>query len=88
MRNAKAVPIACLDAVIIKHPLVPISPACNWGQGPVLESILPFMGFQQCCLEWDPLGFGCNELRRIRDSYGPEEIRQRLILNRNQDFGG
>jgi hypothetical protein len=47
MSNAKAVPIACIGAVIIKHPLVPVSPACNWGQGPVLESILPFMGFRQ-----------------------------------------
>jgi hypothetical protein len=76
MSNAKVVPIACLDVVIIKHPLVPVSPACNWGQGPVLESILPFMGFRQCYLEWDPLGFGCDELRRIGDSYGPEEIRR------------
>jgi hypothetical protein len=76
MSNAKAVPIACLDAVIIKHPLVPISPAYNWGQGPVLESIQPFMGFRQCGIEWDPLGFGCNELRRIGDSYGSEQIRR------------
>jgi hypothetical protein len=75
MSNAKAVPIACLDAVIIKHPLVPVSPACNWGQGPVLESILPFMGFRQCCLERDPLRFGYNEFRRVRDSHEPKEIR-------------
>jgi hypothetical protein len=75
MSNAKAVPIACLDAVIIKHLLVLVSPACNWGQGLVLESILPFMGFRQCCLERDPLGFDCNEFRRVGDSHGPEEIR-------------
>jgi hypothetical protein len=75
MSNAKAVPIACLDAVIIKHPLVPVSPACNWGQGPVLESILPFIRFQQCCLERDPLRFGCNELRWVGDSHEPNEIR-------------
>jgi hypothetical protein len=74
MSNVKAVPIACLDAVIIEYSLVPVSPARNWGQGPVLESILPFMGPQQCCLEWDPLGFGCDELKRIGDSYGLEEI--------------
>jgi hypothetical protein len=75
MSNAKAVPIARLDAVIIKHPLVPVSPAYNWGQRPVLEGILPFMGFRQCCLERDPLRFGCNELRRVGDSHGAEEIR-------------
>jgi hypothetical protein len=75
MSNAKAVLISCLDAVIIKHPLVPVSPTCNWGQGLVLESILPFMGFQQCCFERDPLRFGSNELRRVGDSHGSEEIR-------------
>jgi hypothetical protein len=75
MRNAKAVPISCHDVVIIKHPLVLVSPACNWGQGPVLESILPLMGFRQCYLERDPLRFGCNKLRRVGDSHGPEEIR-------------
>jgi hypothetical protein len=75
MRNVKAVPISCLDVVIIKHPPVLVSPACNWGQRPVLESILPFMGFRQCCLERDPLRFGCNELKRIGDSHGPKEIR-------------
>jgi hypothetical protein len=36
---------------------------------------LPFMRFQQCYLERDPLRFGCNELRRVGDSHGPEEIR-------------
>jgi hypothetical protein len=45
MRNAKVVPIVGLGAVIIKHPLIPISPACNWGQRLVLKSILPLMGF-------------------------------------------
>jgi hypothetical protein len=74
MSNAKVVPVACLDAFIIKHPLVLVSPACNWGQGPVLESILPFMGLRQCCLERDPLGFSCNKLRRVGDSHRPEEI--------------
>jgi hypothetical protein len=72
MSNAKVVPIAYIDIVIIKHPLVPVSPACNWGQGPVLESNLPFMGFRQSCLERDSLGFGCNELRRVEDYHGPE----------------
>jgi hypothetical protein len=74
MSNAKAIPIACLGAVIIKHPLVPVFPACNWGQRPVLEGILPFMGFRQCCLERNPLRFGFNELKRVRGSHGPEEI--------------
>jgi hypothetical protein len=75
MSNAKVVPIACFDAVIIEHSLVPVSLACNWGQGLVLESILPFMGFRQCCFERDPLRFGCNELRRVGDSRRPEEVR-------------
>jgi hypothetical protein len=75
MGNAEAIPIACFEAVIIKHPLVLVSPTCNLGQGPVLESILPFMGFRKSCLERDPLRFGCNELRRIGDSHWPEEIR-------------
>jgi hypothetical protein len=75
MSDTKVVPISYLDAVIIKHPLVPVSPAFNWGQGPVLESISPFMGFRQSCLERDPLRFGCNELRGVGDSHGPEEIR-------------
>jgi hypothetical protein len=34
------------------------------------------------------MGFGCNKLRGIGNSYGPEEIRCWLILNDNQDFGG
>jgi hypothetical protein len=88
MSNVKDVPISCLDTVIIKYSLVPVSPARNWGQGLVLESILPFMGSRQCCFEWDPLGFGCDEHRRIRGSYGPEEIGWWLILDGNQDFGG
>jgi hypothetical protein len=33
------------------------------------------MGPRQCCHDWDPLGFGCDELRRIGGSHGPEEIR-------------
>jgi hypothetical protein len=55
--------------------VVTVSPAYNWGQGPVLESILPVMWFQQCCLEEDPLRFGCNELIRVGNSHGPKEIR-------------
>jgi hypothetical protein len=72
--DAKAIPIACFSTVIIKHPLVPVSPTCNWGQGPVFESILPFMGFRQSCFERDPLRFGFNELKRVGGSHGPEEI--------------
>jgi hypothetical protein len=77
----------CLGAVIIKYPIIPISPAGNWGQRPVLESVLPLVGFRQWCLEGNPLRFGCNELRRVGNPYGPEEIRCWLILDRNQDFG-
>jgi hypothetical protein len=74
MSNVNVVTIACLGAVILKHSLIPVSPAWNWGQRPVLKTVLPLMRFQQWCLEGDPLGFGCNELRRAGDSYGPEEI--------------
>jgi hypothetical protein len=58
------------------------------GAGPILESILPFMGFRQSCLERDPLRFSCNELWGVRDSHGPEEMRWWLVLDGNQDFGG
>jgi hypothetical protein len=47
MSNAKVIPIVCLGAVIIKHSLIPVSPAYNWGRRPVLESVLPLMGFRQ-----------------------------------------
>jgi hypothetical protein len=46
------------------------------------------MGFRQSFLERDSLGFGCNELRRVEDSHGPEEIRWLLVLDGNQNFGG
>jgi hypothetical protein len=88
MSNAKVIPIACLGAVIIKHPLIPVSQAGNRGQRLVLESILPLMGFRQWCLEGDSPGFDCNELRGVGYSYGPKEISRWLILDRNQDFGG
>jgi hypothetical protein len=74
MGNAKAVPIACFSDVIIKHPLIPVSPTYNWGQGPVFESILPFMGFRQSFFERNSLRFGFNELKRVGGSHGPEEI--------------
>jgi hypothetical protein len=32
--------------VINKHSLIPVSPACNWGQRLVLERVLPLMGFR------------------------------------------
>jgi hypothetical protein len=74
MGNAKVVPIACFSAVIIKHPLVLVSPTCNIGQGPVFESILPFMGVRQSFFERDSLRFGFNELKRVGGSHGREEI--------------
>jgi hypothetical protein len=40
------VPIFCLGDVIIKYPLIPISPACNWGQRLVLESVMPLVGLR------------------------------------------
>jgi hypothetical protein len=78
----------CFGIVVIKYSLVPISPACNWGQRPVLESVLPLVRLRQWCLEGNPLGFGCNELRGIGNSYRPEEIRCCLFLDRNKDFSG
>jgi hypothetical protein len=36
---------------------------------------LTFMGFRQSFLESDPLRFGCDELRRVGDSHGSEEVR-------------
>jgi hypothetical protein len=74
MGNGKVVQIACFSVVIIKHPLKPVPPTCNWGQGPVFEGILPFMGFRQSCFERDSLRFGFNELERAGGSHGPEEI--------------
>jgi hypothetical protein len=32
---------ARVSTVVRKHPFVPISPAHNWGQRPVLEGVLP-----------------------------------------------
>jgi hypothetical protein len=56
MSNAKVVPISCLGVVIIKHSLIPVSPACNWGQRPVLESACHSWGFDSDALKgilWD-----------------------------------
>jgi hypothetical protein len=56
LSDAEAVPIAGLGAIICKYPLIPISPACNWGQRPVLESILPQGGPDKAALKgilWD-----------------------------------
>jgi hypothetical protein len=74
MGNVKAVPIACFSAVIIKHPLIPVPPTCNWGQRPVFEGIVPFMGLRQNCFERNSLRFGFNKLERVGGSHGPEII--------------
>jgi hypothetical protein len=74
MGNAKAVPIACFSIAIIKHPLIPVPPTYNWGQGPVFEGILPFMRFRQSCFERDSLRFDFNKLERVGGSHGPEKI--------------
>jgi hypothetical protein len=39
--NTEAVPSLGLNTVIRKDPFVPIPPARNWGQRPVLEGVLP-----------------------------------------------
>jgi hypothetical protein len=41
LSNTEAVPSLGLDTIICKHPFVPASLACNWGQRPVLEGVLP-----------------------------------------------
>jgi hypothetical protein len=40
MKNMKVVPILCFWVVVIKYPLIPISPAYNWGRGQFLNVIL------------------------------------------------
>jgi hypothetical protein len=47
MGNTKVVPVFGLEAVIIKYPLILISPACNWGQRPILKGVLPLVGLRQ-----------------------------------------
>jgi hypothetical protein len=51
MGNAKAIPIACFSVVIIKHPLVPVSPTCNWGQGQFLKASCHSWGFDKAALK-------------------------------------
>jgi hypothetical protein len=41
LSNTETFPSLGLGAIICKHPFAPVSPACNWGQGPILESMLP-----------------------------------------------
>jgi hypothetical protein len=41
LTNLEGVPSLGLSTVVRKDPLVPIPPARNWGQRPVLEGILP-----------------------------------------------
>jgi hypothetical protein len=86
--DAKAIPIAGFSTVIIKHSFIPVSPTCNWGQGPVLEGILSFMRSWQSCFEGDPLRFGFDELKRVRVSHWPKEIGWWLVLNGNKNLGG
>jgi hypothetical protein len=51
MSNAKAVQISCLDTVIVKHPLVSVSPACNWGRGQFLKASCHSWGFDKAALK-------------------------------------
>jgi hypothetical protein len=41
LSNAEGIPVLGPGTLIRKDSLVPILPACDWGQGPVLKSILP-----------------------------------------------
>jgi hypothetical protein len=41
LSNAKGIPVLGPDALIRKNSYVPIPPARNWGQRPVLEGVLP-----------------------------------------------
>jgi hypothetical protein len=74
MGNTEIVPIAGLYAFIFKYPLIPVPPARDWGQRPILKGILPRMGSHQSRFERYSIGFGFNKLKRVRDSHRTEKI--------------
>jgi hypothetical protein len=88
LSNPEGVPGLGLNTVIRKDPFIPIPPACDWGQGPVLEGILPQGRLSKSRFERDSLGFGCYEFVRIRNSHRAEEIRCRIGLSTNQKLSG
>jgi hypothetical protein len=56
LSNSEGVPKLGLGTVVRKDPLIPIPPARNWGQGPVIESVLPQGGLVKAALKgilWD-----------------------------------
>jgi hypothetical protein len=77
-----------LGTLVCKNPPVPIFPACDWRQRPVLESILPPRRWGQRCFERDPLRFSRDEISRIRVSHGTKVIGSRIGLGANQKLSG
>jgi hypothetical protein len=76
LSNPEGVPSLGLNIVVRKDPLVPIHPARNWGQRPVLEGILPQRRLSKSRFEGDSLGFGCAEFAGIGNSHRTKEIRR------------
>jgi hypothetical protein len=72
------------STLIRKNPPIPSLPACNWGQRPVLERILPLRRWRQSCLEGDSLRFSGDKISRVRIPYRTKVIRLRIGLDRNQ----
>jgi hypothetical protein len=76
LSNPEGVPSLGLNTVVLKDPLVPISPTHYWGQRPVLEGILPQGRLSSSRFEGDSLGFGYDEFAGIRNSHRTKEIRR------------
>jgi hypothetical protein len=74
--------------LIFEYPLLPVSPACNWGQGLVFEGVLPRMRSWQSRFEGYSVGFGFNKFKGVGDSHRSEEIRWWFILDENQKLNG
>jgi hypothetical protein len=84
----KGIPVLGPGTLVYKNPPVPIFPACDWGQGPVLESILPLRRCGQSPFKGDPLRFSCDEISRIRVSHETKVVGSRIGLGANQKLGG
>jgi hypothetical protein len=81
LSNTEGIPVLGPSTLVCKDPLVPIFPACDWGQGSVLESILPLRRCGQSRFEGDPLGFNCDKFSRIRGSHRTKEVRSWIGLS-------
>jgi hypothetical protein len=88
LSNTEGIPVLGPDTFVQKNSFVPIPPAGNWGQEPVLEGVLPQGRLSQSRFEGDPLGFGCDEFVRIRNSHRTKEVGRRIGLSANQKLSG